>query len=240
MYIIIIVFFLLLHLWHAVLIFIFSFKAWSIIFFILCLPYSLVKYKNLPILQHFTSFFSHNTEWPGHLLLMGSCQNTAYISSLKCIGIVHLISSHLSPLTSEVVGAPQITLQQYLSTLPGLLLPSGNLQTPFPSIYCCYLPMSSSGFLSCLLLSLSPAKMSSQCPRILRCDHTIWVSFSLPWSGDHQALQLHPGFCCEPPLSSHGLCRKYSEVSYSISSQRLWSFSRFLLLRSSSHRHKGR
>ena len=45
-----------------------------------------------------------------------------------------LISSHFSPLTLEVVGAPQMTLQQYLSILPCLPLPSGNLQTPFPSI----------------------------------------------------------------------------------------------------------
>ena len=47
-------------------------------------------------------------------------------------------------------------------------------------------------------------------------------------------------FCCEPPRSSHGLCRKCSEVSHSISSQALESFSRFLLSRSSSHRHKRR
>ena len=47
----------------------------------------------------------------------------------------------------------------------------------------------------------------------------------LPWLGDHHALQLHSGFCCEPPRSSHGLCRKYSEVSYSISSQGLLSIS---------------
>ena len=40
--------------------------------------------------------------------------------------------------------------------------------------------------------------------------------------------------------SSHGLCRKCSEVSYSISSQGLGSFSLFLLSRSISHRHKGR
>ena len=46
------------------------------------------------------------------------------------------------------------------------------------------------------------------------------------------------GFCCEPPHSSHGLCRKRSEGSYSISSQGLGPFSRFLLSRSSSHRHK--
>ena len=64
------------------------------------------------------------------------------------------VSPHLSPLTSEVVGAPQMTLQQYLSTLPCLPLPSGNLQTPFPSIPWCYLPISSSVFLSFLLLAM--------------------------------------------------------------------------------------
>ena len=67
-----------------------------------------------------------------------------------------------------------------------------------------------------------------------------WVSVSLPWLGDNHALQLHSGFCYEPPRSSHGLCRKCSEVSYSIESQGLGSFSQFLLSRSSSHRHKGR
>ena len=36
------------------------------------------------------------------------------------------------------------------------------------------------------------------------------LSFSLPWLGDHHALQLHSEFCCEPPRSSHGLCRTYS------------------------------
>ena len=152
---------------------------------------------------------------------------------------VYIMSSSQS-LTSEVVGEPQMMLQQYLSTLPYLSLPSGNLQTPFPSFPWCYLPISSFVFLSFLLLSLSPAELSSPCPRILRCGHIIWVSFSLPWLGDHHAPQLHSGFCCEPPRSSHGLCRNYSEVSYSIASQGLGSFSRFLLSRSSSHRHKGR
>ena len=139
-----------------------------------------------------------------------------------------IMSSHLSPLTSGVVRVPQMTLQQYLSTLPSLLLPSGNLQTPFLSYPWCYLPISSSVVLSFLLLSLSPAELSSPCQRILRCGHTIWVSISLPWLGDHHALQLHSEFCCEPPRSSHGLCRKCSEVSYSILFQGLGSFSRFL------------
>ena len=141
----------------------------------------------------------------------------------------YFISFHLSPLTSEVVRAPQMTLQQYVSILPCLLQPLGNLQTPFPSIPWCYLPIFSSVFLSFLFLSLSPAELSSPCQRILRCGHTIWVSVSLPWLGDHHALQLHSGLCCEPPRSSHGLCRKCPEVSYSISSQGLGSFSRFLL-----------
>ena len=30
------------------------------------------------------------------------------------------------------------------------------------------------------------------------------VSFSSPWLGGQHALQLHSGFCCEPPRSSHG------------------------------------
>ena len=152
-----------------------------------------------------------------------------------CFFAYCFISSHLSPLTLEVVGAPQMTLQQYISILPCLPLPSGNLQTPFPPFLDVIFPS--------LLLSSSPScsfhcplQNSSPCQRILRCGHTIWVSVSLPWLGDHHALQLHSGFCCEPPRSSHGLCRKCSEISYSISSQGLGSFSLFLLSRSSSHR----
>ena len=75
-------------------------------------------------------------------------------------------------------------------------------------------------------LSLSPLELSSPCQKILRCGHTIWVSVSLPWLGDHHALQVHSGFCCEPLCSSHGLCK-----SPSISSQGLGSVSRFLDLR---------
>ena len=167
---------------------------------------------------------------------------------MQCFGICYPASgpifmsnsSHLSPLTLEVVGEPQMTLQKYLSILPCLPLPSGNLQTPFPFILWCYLPISSSVFLSYLLLSLSPAELCSPCQRILRCGYTIWVSVSLPWLGDHHAFQLYYRLCCEPPRSSHGLWRKCSEVSYSISPQGLGSFSQFLLSRSNSHRHKGR
>ena len=76
-----------------------------------------------------------------------------------------VFSSHLSPLTSAVVGAPQMTLQQYLSTIPCLPLHSGNLQTPFLPIPC-YLPISYSVFLSFSLLSLSPVELFSPCQRI--------------------------------------------------------------------------
>ena len=48
----------------------------------------------------------------------------------------HLISSRLSPLTSAVIGAPQMTLQQYICTLPCLPLPSGNLQTHSHLFFC--------------------------------------------------------------------------------------------------------
>ena len=153
---------------------------------------------------------------------------------------VAIITSHLTPLTLTVIGAPQMMLQQYLSTFPCLLLPSGNFQTPFLSFPWCYLPISSSVFLSSLL-PLSPAELSLPCLRILRCGHIIWVSVSSPWLGGHyNVLRLHSGFCCESPRSSHGLCRKSSEVSYSISSEGLGSFFRVLLSKSSSHRHKGK
>ena len=140
-------------------------------------------------------------------------------------------SSHLSPLTWEVVGAPQMTLQQYLSTFPCLLLPSGNLQTPFLHVIFPF------------LLSSSPS-CSFHCP-LQNCLHHARGSWdvailSVPWLGDLHALSYMRRFCCESPHSSHGLCMKHSEVSYSISSQGFGSFSRFLLSRSSSHRHKGR
>ena len=151
-----------------------------------------------------------------------------------------LISSHLSPLTLEVVGASQMTFQQYLSTLPCLPLPLGNLQTPFPSIRWCYLPIFSSVFLSFLLFSLSPCRIVFDMPE----DLEIW-----PYHLSFLFFTMIRRSSCTPNAfwillrtSSFvtRLCKKYSEVSYSISSQGLGSFSRFLLSRSSSHRHKGR
>ena len=75
-------------------------------------------------------------------------------------------------------------------------------------------------------LSLSPTELSSPCQRLLRCGHTIWVSVSLPRLGDHHALQLHSGFCCESLRLSHGLCK--SPIA---SHQGIGSFSRFLDLK---------
>ena len=102
-----------------------------------------------------------------------SLNTIQYHNSSPSAPVIVFISYNLSPLTLEVVGAPQMTLKQYLSILPCLPLPSGNLQTPFPSIPRCYLPISSSVFLSFSLLSLSLAELSSPCQRILRCSHTI-------------------------------------------------------------------
>ena len=98
--------------------------------------------------------------------------------------------------------------------------------------------MLSSHLFFCLPLLLAPFTFPCRIVFAMPEDLEIWVSVSLPWLGDHHALRLHSWFCCEPPRSSHDLCRKCSEVSYSISSQGLGFFSLFLLSRSSSHRHK--
>ena len=114
-----------------------------------------------------------------------------------------------------------------------------DLQTPFLSIPSGYLPISYSVFLSflpfhCLLQNCLCQDRGSRDVAISS------VSVSSPWLGDQQALQLHSGFCCDPPHLSHGLCRKCSEASFNISSQGIGSISEVLLLRTSSQRHKGR
>ena len=119
-----------------------------------------------------------------------------------------------------------------VATIPFHPSPSSTILRESPnSIPWSHLPISSSVFLSFLHLSLSPTE-----------DLEMWlyrVSVSSPWLGGHHALQLQSGFCCKPPRSSHGLCRKCSEF-YSISSRGLESFSWVLPSRSSSHRHKER
>ena len=112
---------------------------------------------------------------------------------------------HISPLTMEVVRAPQITLQPFHPSRSSAAFMES--PTPFPSIPWCYLPISSV-FLS-LLLSLSPAEL-----RILRCGHTIFTMVRRS-----SCTPIAFWMCCKPPRSSHGLCRKCSEVCYSISSR---------------------
>ena len=52
-----------------------------------------------------------------------------------------------------------------------------------------YSLMLSSHLFFCLPLLLAPFTVT--CRIVLRCGHTIWVSFSLPWLGDYHAFQLH-------------------------------------------------
>ena len=80
-------------------------------------------------------------------------------------------------------------------------------------------------------LSFSPLELSSPCQRILRCGHTIRVAVSLPWLGDHHALQLHSGFVCEPHRLSHGLCKSPIASHRRLKKCWLGSFSRFLDLK---------
>ena len=77
----------------------------------------------------FGQLFPHNTERSEHLLLMGSCQNTVYISSLKYTGIVHVIAISflffidewyfIAPKLCEKADLCQCMQNEYVS--PGLL-----------------------------------------------------------------------------------------------------------------------
>ena len=69
--------------------------------------------------------------------------------------------------------------------------------------------------LSVLLLSLLHAENLEAWP-------SIWFSLSSPWMVDRHALRFHPGSCCEPPRSTHGFCRRYSDASNT--ETRLYSF----------------
>ena len=106
----------------------------------------------------------------------------------------YYISSHLSPLTSEVSGHHRWRCNNTVppSRLP---LPSGNLQTPFPSIPWCYLSISSSGFLRSLLLDpfTVPCRIVFAMPE----DLEMWPYHLFPFLY-HGALELHSGFYCEP------------------------------------------
>ena len=126
--------------------------------------------------------------------------------------LYNLISSQSGYLEGR--RSPEMALQQYLSTLLCLPLPSRNLQT-FLSI------LWSSHLFFCLSLLLTPFTIPCRIVFTTPKDLEIWLyhlSFLfLPMLGDSQRLQLHSRFCCDLPCSSHGLCRKCSEVSCSIS-----------------------
>ena len=152
-----------------------------------------------------------------------------WLFCIKTMGKIHLISSQ-----SLNLGGRQRTTDD-VATIPFYpSLSSAALREPPNSIHGHSLMLSSYLFF-CLPFLL--AHFTVPC-RII---------FAMP--EDREMWPYHLSFCfftmvrnssCEPPSSSHGLCRTFSEVSYSILSQGLGPFSRFLLSRSSSHRHKGR
>ena len=80
--------------------------------------------------------------------------------------------------------------------------------------------MLSSHFFLCLLLFLAPLK---NCLRHARGSWNVVIPSEFLFLHHSYEIIMYSGFCCKPPHSSHGLCRKYSEVSYSISSQGLGS-----------------
>ena len=100
----------------------------------------------------------------------------------------------------------------------------------------------SSHLFFCLHLLLTPFTVPCRIVFTMPGDLQMWpyhLSFRF-FTKVRRSPYTSTAFCCEPPRSSNGLCMKFSEVSYSISSQGLGSFSRFLLSMSSSHKHKGR
>ena len=84
--------------------------------------------------------------------------------------------------------------------------------------------MLSSHLFFCLPLVLVPFTVPCRIVFAMPEDLEMWSYhlsfhfFTMVW---RSSFKLHSGFCCKPPSSSHGLCRKCLEVSYSISSQGL-------------------
>ena len=114
--------------------------------------------------------------------------------------ISHISLSHLIyPLTTRVVGAPQMILHPVSTDFLCPPLPSGTWRTPGQSIPWCCLPTSSSVCLVFFPLSLCLARWFW--PDLIngRHDHTTADSISLRWSG-LRVVQLPSG-------SWHGLPR---------------------------------
>ena len=130
-------------------------------FIFLALPFFMqTPARELLILSHLS---------PSTLEIVATIPSHLSLSSAALRESPNPIPIHSLMLSSD--GAPLMTLQQYLPILPCLPLPSGNLQTPFPSIPWSFNVIFPSLFLSLsfLLLSLSLAELFSPCQRILRC-----------------------------------------------------------------------
>ena len=147
----------------------------------------------------------------------------------------------LIPLTLTVVGAPQMMVQQYLSHLSV----SPVVLREYPKSIPDHSLMLSSHIFFCLPLLRAPFTDPCRIVFAIPEDLEMW-----PYHLSFRFSTMVRRSSCTPiafwillqtkdPCSSHGLCRKWSEVSYSISSQWIGSFSRVLLSRSSFHRHKG-
>ena len=112
------------------------------------------------------------------------------------------------PLTTRVVGAPQMILQPVSSIFPCSPLPSGTCQTPGLSIPWCCLPTSS--FVGLVFFPLSLCLARWFWPDLMngRHDHTTAVCVSLRPSGDLHVVQLPVGSWHGLPRWYNGLCMR--------------------------------
>ena len=131
-----------------------------------------------------------------------------------------------------------------VATIPGHLSLSSAALRESPNPIPVHSLMLSSHLFFCLPLLLAPFIVPCRIVFAMPEDLEMW-----PYHLSFRFFTMVRRSSCTPiafwillrtPRSSHGLCRKCSEVSYSISSRGLGSFSLFLLSRSSSHRHKER
>ena len=109
-----------------------------------------------------------------------------FFFSTICLYGCHLISSQSLNLGGRRVTTDDVATIPFHPSLSSAAL----WESPIPIyVYSLMLSsVSSSVFLSFLLFSLPPAELSLPCWSILRCGHTIRISVSLPWLGDHHAL----------------------------------------------------
>ena len=144
------------------------------------------------------------------------------VIALLCNSITYLISSQSLNLGGRRGTTDDVATIPFHPSLSSAALRESPNPIPVQSLTL------SSHLFFCLPLLLAPftvpCRIVFAMPEDLEMWPYIWVSVSLSWLGNHDGLQLHSGFCCEPPRSSHGLRSKCSEVSYSISSQGLGSF----------------